>query len=146
MLLPVAPSSPSSTSPASSSSSSASLFQHFDWLIDWLSLIDTQTFVGFSLPVWPAHCLSLFHSLFLPLLLLLSSPFPTHCVCVCVVYVCVCRVINTVYFISRQPALWSKTAAVAMLLFTLGQLDYLPHCALTWCCTWNFSTDNNNKS
>lgn len=34
----------------------------------------------------------------------LSVPFP-HCVLVC-------RVINAVYFISRQPAQWAKTAAV----------------------------------
>lgn len=117
-------------------------------LIDWL--IDCRWLILKLL--WAFHCqsglLTAFHFSTLSFCLSCSFFFLLfpHTVCVCVVYVCVCRVINAVYFISRQPPQWSKTAAVAMVLFTLGQLNYLPHCALTWCCTWNFSTDNNNKS
>lgn len=76
-----------------------------DWLIDcrWLILkLLCMSSLGFSLPVWLSLSLA---SLSLPysLFLLLS-----------VWFMLVCRVINAVYFISRQPAQWGNSTAAEM--------------------------------
>lgn len=86
---------------AKSSSSSASLFQQF-WLIDWLTVVDWYS----NFCVWVRlafHSRSGFPSLFHSLFLLLS-----------VWFMLVCRVINAVYFISRQPAQWGNSTAAEM--------------------------------
>lgn len=72
-----------------------------DWLIDcrWLILkLLCMSSLGFSLPVWLSLSLAS-----LSLFLLLS-----------VWFMLVCRVINAVYFISRQPAQWGNSTAAEM--------------------------------
>lgn len=127
------------------SASSASLFQHFDWLIDWLSLIDTQTFV-YEL-AWLFTPSLAFPLTYLPLSFSSLSLYPSFCV----VYACVpshqCGLLYkpTASTVEQISCSWhGKWFTFSLSLFhshrvfasRTGSCD--PLCQ--WCCTWNFST------